>query len=96
MTARIEIPSHVADEVVDGEAVLLNLKTGIYFGLNASGTRAWGILKRTGDQALLLNEMQHYYGSSSPDMQVDLLSWLADLERDGLILRANEPDATTG
>ena len=24
---------------IDGEGVLLNLKTGIYFGLNATGTR---------------------------------------------------------
>lgn len=94
MAYRIQVPSHVADQVVDGEAVLLNLRTGVYFGLNASGTRAWGILKRTGDQTQMLNEMQHCYGQQVATLSTDLLAWLGELEQCGLILRSDGPDAT--
>ncbi len=34
----------LASEVVDGEAVLLQLDDGIYYGLDAVGTRAWCLL----------------------------------------------------
>jgi hypothetical protein len=30
---------------LDGEAAILNLKSGIYFGLNPVGTRIWNLLK---------------------------------------------------
>jgi hypothetical protein len=89
MAHRIEVPTHVADQVVDGEAVLLNLQTGVYFGMNASATRAWGVLKQTGDPAQMLNEMQHCYGQCAPTLSADLLTWLDELERCGLIQRAD-------
>jgi hypothetical protein len=95
MAHRIEVPAHVADQVVDGEAVLLNLQTGVYFGLNASATRAWIALKRTGDPAQMLNEMQHCYGQPAPTLWADLSAWLDELERCGLVQRAGQPDATT-
>lgn len=95
MAHRIQVPAHVADQVVDGEAVLLNLRTGVYFGLNASGTRAWSILKRTGDPAQMLNEMQHCYGQHSATLSTDLLAWLGELEHSGLIQRSDGPDAAT-
>lgn len=31
---------------LDGEAVLLDLGSGLYFGLNASGTRVWQLLEQ--------------------------------------------------
>jgi hypothetical protein len=34
----------VVGEALEGEMVLLNLRTGIYFGLNRTGTRAWELL----------------------------------------------------
>jgi hypothetical protein len=95
MAHRIEVPMHVTDQVVDGEAVLLNLQTGVYFGLNASATRAWGVLKRTGDPTQMLNEMQHCYGQRAATLSADLLAWLDDLERCGLIHRPAEADAPT-
>lgn len=48
--ARLGIPEHVATEIVDGEAILLHLKTGRYFTLNATATRIVE-LARTGQTA---------------------------------------------
>lgn len=35
---------HVTWKVLEGESVLLNLDTGIYFTLNATGTAAWELI----------------------------------------------------
>lgn len=93
MADRFEVPAHVADQVVDGEAVLLNLQTGVYFGLNASATHAWSVLKQTGDQARVLNEMQRCYGQQVPTLSNDLLTWFDELEQCGLIQRTRSLDA---
>lgn len=38
------IPEDVVFRELDGEGVLLNLATGIYFGLNPTGTIVWQLL----------------------------------------------------
>ena len=40
----ITISPDVVFRDLDGEAVLLNLALGIYFGLNEVGTRMWNLL----------------------------------------------------
>jgi len=41
---RALVPSHVLVRHLEGEAVLLNLETEKYFGLDATGTRMWELL----------------------------------------------------
>ena len=38
---RVNVPEHVLIRHMDGEAVLLNLDSERYFGLDAMGTRMW-------------------------------------------------------
>jgi Coenzyme PQQ synthesis protein D (PqqD) len=47
--SRIEIPPRVLFRDLDGEAVLLQLDSGKYFGLNEMGTRIWELLARYGE-----------------------------------------------
>jgi len=41
---RAVVPAHVLVRQLDGEAVLLNLETERYFGLDTMGTRMWELL----------------------------------------------------
>jgi hypothetical protein len=41
---RAVVPTHVLAKHFDGEAVLLNLETEKYFGLDTTGTRMWQLL----------------------------------------------------
>jgi hypothetical protein len=41
---RVIVPKHVLVQQLDGESVLLNLKTEKYFGLDTMGTRMWELL----------------------------------------------------
>ena len=70
---------------LDGEAVILNLEQGVYYGLNPVGARVWSLIQepRTFDQLIevLLAEYE-------VDLQVcrqEVLGLLAELASHGLI-----------
>ena len=48
----------VSDDVVfrdlDGEGVILNLASGVYFGLDETGTRMWRLIEQHGHLAAVL------------------------------------------
>lgn len=75
----------VASRVLDGEAVLLDLVSGKYFGLDPVGSRVWELLAggaRVGElRAALLRE----YDAPEAVLAQDLDDLLGTLERRGLV-----------
>jgi len=43
-SSRVTTAPEVMIRIIGGEAVILNLKTGLYLGLNPVGTRIWTVL----------------------------------------------------
>ena len=85
LDSRVRINQDVLFQELHGEAVLLNLKSGVYFGLDSVGTRIWQLLA---DQDLLSDVA----GSIAAEFDVtedrcaaDLTALVADLERHGLV-----------
>lgn len=76
---------------LEGEAVVLNLDTGIYFGLNATGLRMWQLIEqhRTLDRVLAL--LAREFDAPAAELEADLLAWVSQLEDQGLLRR--EPRA---
>lgn len=74
----------ISSELVD-EAVILDLKTGVYYGIDPVGARIWQLLQqpRTVGQicALLLAE----YDVAAERCEDDLLLFLSNLQTKGLI-----------
>ena len=48
LKSKIGVPEDVLFNDVGGEAVLLNLETGQYYGLDEVGTRMWSLLAECG------------------------------------------------
>jgi hypothetical protein len=48
LSSSIRISDDAVFREIDGEAVVLNLASGIYFGLNSVGTRAWQLIEQLG------------------------------------------------
>ena len=44
LATRVKLSDDVLFQELQGEAVLLDLKTGVYFGLDSVGTRIWQLL----------------------------------------------------
>ena len=80
-SARITVPSDVLIQDLEGEAVLLNIASGCYFGLDAMGHSMWLALVETKsvEEAVqrLLNEFEVHKDQLEQDLQ-DLLSKLVD------------------
>jgi len=70
---------------LSGEAVLLNLRTGIYFGLNPSGTRMWQLLLETGDREKTLARIKDEYDVDDSSLRRDLDALIQQLLEKGLL-----------
>ena len=76
---------HVSAEL-DGEAVVLNLKDGVYFGLNPVGSRVWSLLKEAPKSVAELRlAILAEYDVGYEECDRDLRSLLDALREHGLI-----------
>lgn len=70
---------------VAGEAVLLNLASERYFGLDAVGTRIWSLLNRNPLLLQAHHELCETYDASPEQLQQDLLTLVTELAEAGLV-----------
>jgi coenzyme PQQ synthesis protein D (PqqD) len=80
----------VNDEVVfrelDGEAVLLNLASGMYFGLDETGTRMWQLIDQHGELAAVLAALCEEFDAPRDAIERDLLNLALELSEKGLLV----------
>jgi Coenzyme PQQ synthesis protein D (PqqD) len=69
---------------LDGEAVILDLASGGYFGLNPVGTRIWQLIEQHGRLQIVLDELIREYESAPDDLERDLLDLVTHLATAGL------------
>lgn len=79
LQSAIRIPPDVLCRDIGGEAVILNLATGRYFGLNAVGARMWALLVEHGQVAPAYATLQAEYDVDSGKLERDLLNLVAQL-----------------
>lgn len=82
------VPDQVVSELLDGEAVVLHLRTGKYFSLNVTGTRMWALLGKYGDLELALQHLGSEFQDVEPGvLRADLVTFIDELLSRGLIER---------
>jgi len=86
MQTVFRVPEGVISEVLDGEAVLLHLESGKYFGLNASGARMWALLSQHGDPQATFQALQAEFPNVAADqLRADLDEFVDALLARGLV-----------
>jgi hypothetical protein len=85
-------PDHVSADLA-GEAVILNLKSGVYYGLDAVGAQIWELLKQPCRVSHIRDRILEEYEVEPEQCQNDLLSLLHSLVEEGLIEVKNGSDA---
>jgi len=68
-----------------GEAVLLNLRTGVYYGLNETGAALWSRLVECRDPARVLAAFARDYAVAPARLERDLRDLIAALTGKGLL-----------
>jgi len=82
-------PSVICREL-SGETVLLNLESGVYYGLDAVGTRVWQLLMQGCTIASVRDTMIEEYDVASDVLNADVIRLVGEL-RDRGIVTPREP-----
>jgi hypothetical protein len=82
---RVAIPETVLFRELEGEAVLLALDSGKYFGLNEVGTRMWTLLCQHGEIEAACRALLLEYDVLEDRLREDLESFVETLASRGLV-----------
>ena len=88
---KFEISSEVLSQEVNGETVLLDLRSENYFGLDRTATRIWQLLAEHGHVEEVRRVMLEEFDVAPDELGRDLQEHLRQLEEAGLITRVQSP-----
>jgi hypothetical protein len=77
--ARLRVHSSVLSRELGGETVLLNLESGVYYGLDPVGTRVWNLLAQDLTVADVHSIMVEEYDVAPETLQRDLEELVGEL-----------------
>jgi len=86
----VTISSSVVFRDLSGETVLLNLDSGIYYGLDEVGTRIWHLLAEALPLATVCSTIQQEYAVEPDVIERDVLQLVGDLCDQRLVTRASQ------
>jgi hypothetical protein len=84
-TQQITISEQALSQEVNGETVILDLKSESYFGLDDVGTRIWQLLQEHGDVKKTFDTMLEEFDVDADTLASDMKNLIDDLTEKGLI-----------
>jgi hypothetical protein len=88
---RFEINGQVIDETIDGETIIINLASGNYYNLNASGAAAWRALRRRSTADELAAYLSSQFDAPPDDIRAGVDELIARLRDEGLVSPTDRP-----
>ncbi|HEY0836221.1 MAG TPA: PqqD family protein [Azospirillum sp.] len=84
-SARVHRVANVLSAEVDGEAVLMSIEKGFYFGLDDIGSDVWRRLEEPVGVAALAAALAEDYDGDPAVIEHDVLALLSDMAANGLV-----------
>jgi hypothetical protein len=84
----------VVGEVIDGEAVIVNLKSGAYYSLAGPGGVVWSCIERRASQEEIASTVKARYLGDGGEIEADIVRLLGELEVEGLVVPADSAAET--
>lgn len=78
----------VIERIIDGEAVLLDLKTGVYFSLNETGSLIWELLDGVATIPEISEAISKKYEADIETIENAVTELMLELEEQKLVERA--------
>jgi hypothetical protein len=85
-SATITVADDLLSREMAPELVILNLRDGVYYGLEDVGVRVWSLLQKPVTLATLRDTLVAEYSVDQQACEEDVRALLADLEARGLIV----------
>lgn len=92
LASRLRIPDGVLSRNLQGEEVILNLNTGVYFGLDPVGARIWHLIQQHESTQKVLDALLEEYDVSHAQCAQDLFSLVVQMREKGLVEVCNGTD----
>lgn len=87
---------HVADELIEGEVIIINLVSGNYYNLLDTGADIWQLIRNGAAFGEISRAMLARYDGDPIHVQQSIAQFVSDLEREGLVIPAQTvPDPGT-
>lgn len=83
--SRVKAKSDVVSRILDGEAVVLDLASGTYFGLNDTGSDLWSLIVQGATIAELRARVLELYDVDADTAGRDLTELVDELVKRGLV-----------
>lgn len=87
--------SHVVHETIDGETILIDLRTGTYYSLDEVGSELWQAIAGSAPLERVMTEARRRYEGEPAEIELGVSGFVERLEGEGLLVAADEatPDA---
>lgn len=76
----------VTHEVIDGEAVIINLETGNYYSLDLAGAEIWTLLAARASIGSIVERLAQSYACQRSELESAVVALVAQLDREQLIV----------
>lgn len=82
---------HVIGEVIDDEAIVVNLDSGAYYSLRGTGAFIWELLASGANDTHIVDALASAYDAPVDTIRPALSALFAELEAEQLVTRAAQP-----
>jgi hypothetical protein len=79
------INKNIAHEIIDGEAIIVNLENGNYYSLNKAGADLWDFVEKGLDVPEIIEGLAQRYEGNRAEIETSVSQLLADMQKEGLI-----------
>lgn len=85
--------SHIAHQEIDGETILVNLKSGAYYSISGTGPLMWKFLSTGHGVEETANAFSNLFTDPSAEMSDSIQSLLRSLVEEGLLTASSDGGA---
>lgn len=76
-----------------GEEVILNLKSGVYYGLDEVGARVWSLMETPRSVAEICDVLTEEYEVERARVEADVLALLKEMDKERLVKTQRDAEA---
>ncbi len=87
---RINAPN-VVSEIIDGEAVIVHLGTGVYYSVDQSGAAIWSLIEHGTPLSAVVAAVAAHYGQPTTEVEPGVRAFADELLAEGLIVPSDAP-----
>ncbi|MFC1852050.1 PqqD family protein [candidate division CSSED10-310 bacterium] len=80
----------IVHEVIDGEAIIINLESGNYYSLQHSGSTIWHLIGQGWSTRRIITELSRLYRGTSEDMEQGITELIEELQQENLIIPCDD------